>query len=298
VSLQLLWHGLFQGAFKHQVLVAGVDDVFYLKRADFQLPIPPLPILEIAPDIIPDLREVYGVAADGTLWVSGKSDSEGMAGERRVRTLASVDFGEAAESSDVVDHELGHPFHGAIALTPHGDMMSVSNLPSFAIYGPDGAIRLDRAGLLAGVGGFDVPAAGLPFWVTGAGDIVCNETGFLVGGFPLNRVDHYAYDGKLLVSLRHFELQGRAYDLGSMSVAKLAFGPGGSLLVSTNKHLFIFSATGEIGSVTVTSSVDMGGGHPDFHLWIAVDAEGRLWTQHYKGKEVAYAAFQMPELHA
>ena len=90
--MQVLWTGMFQGAFKHQVLKKGVDDVYYLKRADFQLPIPPLPTLEVAPEAIPDLREVYGLAEDGTIYVMGDRPREAEVGERRVRVLPEVSF--------------------------------------------------------------------------------------------------------------------------------------------------------------------------------------------------------------
>lgn len=293
-TLRLLWHGMFQGAFKHQVLERGVDDVYYLKRADFQLPVPPLPTVEVAPEVIPDLREVYGIGADGTMYLRGKADAEAMCGDRRVVTLAAVDYGEADEAFVPLDHELGNPFYGSTGLAPNGEILVVSNMPGFAIYDGEGHPRVTRDQLLATPGLFEAPADRPPFWVEGAGDLACGPDGFLVGGFPLNRVDHYGYDGKLRASIRAFEHGGEAFDLERMTVAKVAFGPGGRLIVTTSKHLFMFSEGGACEAAIATKHVDMGGGNPDFHLWIAVDGKHRLWTQYYKGKEVAYAAFELP----
>lgn len=293
MTLKVLWQGMFQGAFKHQVLERGIDNVYYLKRADFQLPVPPLPTIEVPPEVIPDLREVYGIDADGTLYVMGTTEREAELGERRVRVIGGVQFGEAGESFAPVDHELGNPFYGRVALAPHGEIVLVSNMPDFTIYDLAGKPRVDRATLM-GQGGFEVPADRPPFWVEGAGDVACGQDGFLVGGFPHNRVDYYTYDGKLCLSLRAFELGGTRYDFERMTLSKVAFGPNGRMLVATPRQLFIFDAEGRPQHVVETAQIDLGGGHADFHLWMAVDAEGRLWSQFYKGKEVAYAAFELP----
>jgi hypothetical protein len=288
MSLKVLWTGMFQGAFKHQVLKKGVEDVYYLKRADFQLPIPPLPTLEVAPEAIPDLREVYGLAEDGTIFVMGNAARAAVVGERRVRVLPDVAYGEPDDNLAPLDHELGLPFYGNVALGPGGRIVLVSNVPSFGFHDVDGRLLHDHAA----PGPFEAPADRPAFWITGAGDVACGPDGFLVGGFPLNRVDQYAYDGRLLRSLRAFELGGKAYDLEQMTVAKVAFCPDGRLLVSTNHQLFVFSGEGVIQHVIETAEI---GAVADFHLWMAVDAQGRLWSQYYKGKEVAYAAFELPE---
>jgi hypothetical protein len=287
--MQVLWTGMFQGAFKHQVLKKGVDDVYYLKRADFQLPIPPLPTLEVAPEAIPDLREVYGLAEDGTIYVMGDRPREAEVGERRVRVLPEVAYGEPDDALAPLDHELGLPFYGGVALGPGGRIVLVSNVPSFGFHDADGKLLYSHAD----PGPFEAPADRPAFWLSGAGDVACGPDGFLVGGFPMNRVDRYGYDGKLQGSLRQFELGGQAYDLEQMTVAKVAFCPDGRLLVSTSRQLFVFSPEGAIQHVIETASIDLGGAVADFHLWMAVDAQGRLWSQHYKGKEVAYAAFAL-----
>ncbi|MDB5096066.1 MAG: hypothetical protein JWM80_487 [Cyanobacteria bacterium RYN_339] len=291
MSLKVLWTGMFQGAFKHQVLKKGVDDVYYLKRADFQLPIPPLPTLEVAPEAIPDLREVYGLAEDGTMYVMGSVAGEALVGDRRVRVLPAVAFGEPDDNLAPLDHELGLPFYGGVALGPGGRIVLVSNVPSFGFHDADGRLLHDHLA----PGPFEAPADRPPFWLSGAGDVACGPEGFLVGGFPMNRVDQYAYDGRLLRSLRSFSWGGKVYDFETANVAKVAFCPDGRLLVSTTRQLFIFSAEGEIQEVVETSALDLGGSAADFHLWMAVDAQGQLWSQYYKGKEVAYAAFALPD---
>lgn len=287
---------MFQSAFKHQVLKKGHSDVWYLKRPDMQLPVPPLPTIEIPAEVLPDLREVYGVDGEGTLYALGP-DADLEMGERRIRRWGAVSYGESDESEAdeaVLDHELGRPFYGSIALTPTGEVLAVSNLPSFVIFDATGARRLDRSRLLATPGLFEPPPGELPFWQSGAGDLAAGPDSVLVGGFPLGRIDQYSYDGRLLQSIRRFSHLGQAYDLREMHIAKVGFDGRGRILATGPQHLVVFTPDGEAETVIETAKIVIPGGSSDFHLWIGVDRQGLLWSQFYKGKEVAYGAFELP----
>jgi hypothetical protein len=289
MKLEPAWTGLLQAAFKHQNVVQGVADVYYLRRPDIQLPIPPITTIDVTYEAVANLRDVYGVDAEGNLHVSGPVAKVEEMGDRKVITVAGISHGEADEDEFLVDHELGTFFYGNMSLAPDGRVLAVSNTPSFFIYGPDGTPLVSHRALRGGTPRFDPPPDDeRPFWEVGAGDVAAGADGFLVGGAPLHRVDHYGYDGTLRFSLRRFEFGGRSYDLEAERVAKVCFDRAGRILAASARQIFVFSAAGEIQDVLTTEA------GTDFHLWIGVGADGKLWTQFYKGKEVAYTAFPLP----
>ena len=292
MTLAPVWTGLLQAAFKHQNIVQGVGDVYYLRRPDIQLPVPPITTIDVTYEAVTNLRDVYGVDAEGNLYVLGEVAKNEEMGERRVITVPGIGHGENDEDDVLIDHELGTFFHGNISLAPDGRVLSVSNTPSFFVFAPDGEPLLSHRSLQIGMRSFDRPPGdAVPFWEQGAGDVAAGADGFVIGGAPLHRVDHYGYDGVLRCSIRRFELAGRAWDLETERVSKICFDRAGRILAATPNYVFVFEADGT--PVDVLAGDPSAGAAADFHMWIGVDREGKLWSQFYRGKEVAYAAFPL-----
>ncbi len=288
--LKSAWSGLLQAAFKHQIIVQGVGGACYLRRPDIVLPLPPIETIDVPPELVANLRDVYGIDEAGNLYVLGPESKVEALGERKVITIAGIGHGEAEEDDAYIDHELGSFFHGNIALAPDGRVLAVSNTPSFYMFMPDGETIVSHHMLRSGAWRFEPPPAGVtPFWEAGAGDVAAGPVGFVIGGEPLYRIDHYGYDGTLRCCIQRFELDGRAYDLAQERLAKLSFDRHGRILASTMANVFVFEPDGT--PVAVLSVAD--GGPADFHLWIGVDVDNKLWTQFYRGKEVAYTAYAL-----
>lgn len=287
-----MWTGLLQAAFKHQNVVQGVSDAYYLRRADIVLPVPPIATIDVAYEAVANLRDVYGVDAEGNLYIVGPESKVEEMGDRKVITIAGVGHGEGEEDEFLVDHELGTFFYGAISLAPDGRVLSVSNTPSFYLFGPDGAVQVSHRTLADGSTPFEAPPEGKPFWETGAGGVAAGHAGFVVGGAPMFRVDYYGWDGRLKRSIRRFEHDGQPWDLATERIAKVCIDPTGRIYASSSSNVFVFTPEGEIEAVVEASRA--AGPAGDFHLWVGVDRDAKLWSQFYKGKEVAYAAFALP----
>lgn len=290
--IEPMWTGLLQAAFKHQNIVQGVTDAHYVRRPDIQLPVPPISTIDVTYEAVANLRDIYGVDAEGNLYVLGPESKVEEMGDRKVITIAGVGHGEAEEDEILVDHELGTFFYGAISLAPDGRVLTVSNTPSFYMFAPDGSQLVSHRALRAGKQSFEAPAEGEPFWLTGAGGIAAGRDGFVVGGAPMYRVDHYDWDGKLKRSIRSFEYDGQAWDLATERISKVCLDPTGRIYASSASNVFVFTPDGEIETVVEASRAEGPAG--DFHLWIGVDRDAKLWSQFYKGKEVAYAAYTLP----
>lgn len=287
------WSGLLQAAFKHQIVVQGVSDAYYLRRPDIVLPLPPITTINVPPELVPNLRDVYGVDAAGNIYVLGPESKVEALGDRKVITIAGVGHGEAEAEDILIDHELGSFFYGNIALAPDNRVISISNTPSFYMFMPDGETIVSHHMLRSGAWRFELPPDGdIPFWDAGAGDVAAGPDGFVVGGEPLHRIDHYGYDGTLRCMIKRFTLDGQDYDFADERLSKLCFDRSGRILASTMAHLFVFEPD---GTPVAVRSADPST-PADLHLWIGVDADNKLWTQFYRGKEVAYTAYPLGDV--
>ena len=290
--IEPMWTGLLQAAFKHQNIVQGVSDAYYLRRPDIQLPVPPISTIDVTYEAVANLRDIYGVDAEGNLYMLGAEARVEEMGDRKVITIPGVGHGEGEEDEFLVDHELGTFFYGNISLAPDGRVLSISNTPSFFMFAPDGTQLVNHRQLREGKQAFEAPPEGQPFWEIGAGAVAAGRDGFVVGGAPLYRVDCYAWDGKLTRSLRRFQHNGQDWDLSTERISKVCLGPTGRIYASSSSNVFVFTPEGEIEAVLEASRA--AGPAGDFHLWIGVDRDAKLWSQFYKGKEVAYAAYALP----
>ncbi len=290
--IEPMWTGLLQAAFKHQNIVQGVTDAYYLRRPDIQLPVPPITTIDVTHEAVANLRDIYGVDAEGNLYVLGPESKVEEMGDRKVITIAGIGHGEGEEDEFLIDHELGTFFYGAISLAPDGRVLTVSNTPSFYLFAPDGSQLVSHRSLRDGTQQFELPPEGKPFWETGAGGVAAGQDGFVVGGAPMFRVDYYRWDGKLKRSIRRFEHDGQPWDLATERISKVTIDPTGRIYASSSSNVFVFTPDGEIEAVVEASRA--AGPAGDFHLWIGVDRDAKLWNQFYKGKEVAYAAYTLP----
>lgn len=175
---------------------------------------------------------------------------------------------------------------GDICVSPQGDVLAINEIKNdFNYFDANGTLLIDGRKLAESSDILEKPEKGLPFWEIGGWGIDVNEYSFAVTGSPLNRVDHYSLDGKILRIIRSFVYKNRCYDFEEERPQKVCLDRWGRIWVSNGLRIFVFSSEGEAIYLTDEDEIRIKGQETYIGEWFGVDREGRLWSysQDYVG---------------
>jgi len=275
----LVWSGLSSSTYK---IVCGVGDVWCLEIEGTQSPLAPLNTLTLPAEGIPDLHQAFAVDVGGEcVYFRDYSISKFCLQTRQLTRLAPHEgpiYGIAGE----------------VCVTPQGWVLAVNEVPGdFSVIDENGRMRVTRAyknrhpNFL-----FERPQSDPPFWEIGAWSISAIDDSFIVGGFPLRRIDRYSLNGRLLQSIKSFVFENVPYTFETFGLEKVQFDRWGRIWANNGSDICVFSSAGEIIGL-VEDGFAFAGSEPDLAEWFGIDRQGRLWTRNYAG---TYGAFEIAGL--
>jgi hypothetical protein len=238
------------------VVKPGGSDVWLLLRPGVEPPFAlPLPRLEIPCNAIVDLSKILGVDA-----------SKNVIFEENGHLRK---FSKSAKSNSNFSGVDVLGMHSGVTISPQGYVISVSEIGSFDFIDPSDFINIKPS--------LESPPDAVPFWNVGANSVSSNQDSFIVGGYPLLRIDQYNYKGRLTKTFDGITTQYGRVLFSDFGLEKIQIDRRGRIWGTNGIDIFIMPKYESLGTIFRGMSDEIGF-DLDLMDWFDVDSKGVIWT--------------------
>jgi len=258
--IALKWSGNINRENFDYGLVPGFQDAIFISVTDAQDLPSFLSQIRIRREDLPDYYTPYAAYGGSFLYLHNEATSNVIVvnlATKETKTLAQI----------MPSHYFGRQF----AVGKDGVLL-ITHPYSFYRLGNDGTITHQCDPVNCEMPGFENPSPKDFCWKPMSAfppSIASNESMFVLGGHPYDKVYQFSLSGKFIRTLR--------FPTEDEFVHQVAIDRFGQTFVSTENKLFVFSEDGEIAHYWRNDELKVGGGLPCLRSSIYIDHNDYLW---------------------
>ncbi|GEM_PF-7096145 len=235
---RVVWCGYSEADQYYPKFIRGPNDVVFVADEKCGELLPPATVIRIHEDLIPRYLEVVAADAQDNLYLY--LDSQLW----RFNTKTHITSEFAVIGPD-------YRFRKDFSVTPEGGVIAACSLFFYMVDGNGRVIRYckhDECNL----SDFEIACpddVDEPFWdypLSLPSSVATFENTFVLGGFPVDRLYKYSFDGKLLFHMDGVTHANGHYSFEKEGLCHVRFDPVGNIWASTLERIYVFSTHGEL----------------------------------------------------